>query len=387
MIEKEMAYRGSKSEYFIDPVKEQRVDGSWHFLFIRKCLRCTLMGFERNYQVKIPSKQINTLRLYSNSATHKPFAVEKSNLNPWFVTGFSDAEGSFSVLIQHNSRYISNWRVKIIFAIGLHKKDIELLDKIRFYLGVGKLHIHGIDSIQYRVESIKDIEIIIKFFDNYPLISTKITNYVLLKKAFYMIKLKKHLDEKGVLELVAIKSCLNLGLNPELKQAFPNWNKYKLTEPEYIFTGIPDPYWVAGFSSGDGSFNIKVSNNSTNVFGNRVQLRFAIGLNIMEKQLIISIANYFNLINKNSLTKQNNNNKISYVYYKKNSVILEITKFSNIFNIIIPFFNSYPIQGIKSSDLVDFKIVARMIENKEHLTPEGFNKILEIKDSMNKNRI
>jgi len=58
MIEKKMGYRGSKSGIF--PVKEQRVDGSWLLNKLAdpiRSLRCTLMGFERNYQVKIPAKQ------------------------------------------------------------------------------------------------------------------------------------------------------------------------------------------------------------------------------------------------------------------------------------------------------------------------------------------
>jgi len=55
--EKKMGNRGSKSDFIIESVKEQRVDGS-------RCkkplhLRGTLMGFERNYQIKIPSNQLN----------------------------------------------------------------------------------------------------------------------------------------------------------------------------------------------------------------------------------------------------------------------------------------------------------------------------------------
>jgi hypothetical protein len=47
-------------------VKEQRVDGSWYKGFFNPMyLRCTLMGFERNYQIKIPSKQLN-IRNYSS---------------------------------------------------------------------------------------------------------------------------------------------------------------------------------------------------------------------------------------------------------------------------------------------------------------------------------
>lgn len=63
MIERKMEYRGSKSRLELykrksSIVKEQRVDGSRHNHTNRKCLRYTLMGFERNYQLRIPSKQL-----------------------------------------------------------------------------------------------------------------------------------------------------------------------------------------------------------------------------------------------------------------------------------------------------------------------------------------
>jgi hypothetical protein len=43
---------------------------------ILPCLRCTLTGFERNYQVKIPSNQIIQRRLYSKGCE----AFEDNNL-------------------------------------------------------------------------------------------------------------------------------------------------------------------------------------------------------------------------------------------------------------------------------------------------------------------
>ena len=49
--------------------------------------------------------------------------------------------------------------------------------------------------------------------DKYPLVSTKITDYILYKKAFYIIKLQEHLTKEGLLKLIKIKSSLNLGLN------------------------------------------------------------------------------------------------------------------------------------------------------------------------------
>lgn len=57
--EKKMGNRGSKSVLKFT-VKEQRVDGSWSN-YSKLLLRCTLMGCESSYPVKIPSKQLNRL--------------------------------------------------------------------------------------------------------------------------------------------------------------------------------------------------------------------------------------------------------------------------------------------------------------------------------------
>jgi hypothetical protein len=81
MIENEMGYRGSKSSVFklnnpliATGVKEQRVDGNWCINPKLMHLRCTLMGFERNYQIKIPSKQLNVKNFstFNNSSQIKP---------------------------------------------------------------------------------------------------------------------------------------------------------------------------------------------------------------------------------------------------------------------------------------------------------------------------
>lgn len=60
-----MGNRGSKSAICESiAVKEQRVYGSWHGKIL-PCLKCTLTGFERNYQAKNPSNLIIQRRLYS----------------------------------------------------------------------------------------------------------------------------------------------------------------------------------------------------------------------------------------------------------------------------------------------------------------------------------
>ena len=129
---------------------------------------------------------------------------------------------------------------------------------------------------------------------------------------------------------------------------------------------------MAGFASGDSSFNIKISNSPTSLSSQRVQLRFAIGLNIRERAFVEFLATYFGLTDK---TKN--------VYFYKDSVRFEVVNFSDIINIIIPFFDNHPIQGKKSLDFIDFKQVAEIVKSKDHLTSEGLNKILDIKVKMN----
>jgi len=74
MSENEMDNRGSKSEIFKlnnITVKEQRVDGSWCIRqkFSPLHLRCTLMGFERSYQIKILSNEFNKNKIFYFSST------------------------------------------------------------------------------------------------------------------------------------------------------------------------------------------------------------------------------------------------------------------------------------------------------------------------------
>jgi len=95
MIEKEMGNRGSKSDSFIS-VKDQRVDGSSiGTLLSSPMLRCTLMGFKSNYQVRIPSNQLNNLRSYSTANSRVANSQIANSqiggylLKPYFVTGFT----------------------------------------------------------------------------------------------------------------------------------------------------------------------------------------------------------------------------------------------------------------------------------------------------------
>ncbi len=167
MIEREMGYRGSKSivrKNII--VKEQRVDGSWLLNKIavpNRSLRCTLMGFERNYQVKIHTNQLLN-RTYSTISKNQV-------LNPWFITGFSDAESSFIISIYKNTNNKLKWRVSAYFSIHVHVKDLLLIELIQKTLGVGIVRKNNANTVLFRVSDIEELQVIIDHFKKYPLVS------------------------------------------------------------------------------------------------------------------------------------------------------------------------------------------------------------------------
>ena len=72
-----------------------------------------------------------------------------------------------------------------------------------------------------------------------------------------------------------------------------------------------------------------------------------------------------------------------YVAKYKNRKVCEfiVTKINDIITYIIPFFDKCKIEGSKYKDYVKFKEAAILIKNKEHLTEEGLNKIIELKNS------
>ena len=74
--------------------------------------------------------------------------------------------------------------MELRFQIGLHVKDRPLLEGIKNYFGVGNITKQGSQSIQLRINSIKDRAVIIEHFDKYPLITQKLYDYKLFKQVY-----------------------------------------------------------------------------------------------------------------------------------------------------------------------------------------------------------
>ena len=68
------------------------------------------------------------------------------------------------------------------------------------------------------------------------------------------------------------------------------------------------------------------------------------------------------------------------------AVVFTVNKFSDVINIIIPFFDKNPLLGTKSLDYQDWSKIANLMKDGSHLTIEGLNQIKNIKSGMNTGR-
>lgn len=97
-------------------------------------------------------------------------------LNPYFVTGLTEGEGSFTYFRNSGDpRSIS-----LVFALSLTKDDYGLILSLREFFGFGKIYWFGSRKPTehsgntrakrfYRVTKMTDLYRIIKHFDAYPL--------------------------------------------------------------------------------------------------------------------------------------------------------------------------------------------------------------------------
>jgi LAGLIDADG DNA endonuclease family/LAGLIDADG endonuclease len=356
-------------------------------------------------------------KLKSNSFTKGISYQKQANIekvSPYFVSGFIDAEGCYMISIYRRPKVKTGWQVKPCFKISLHAKDLHLLEKIRAYFGVGI--ITKTDKyIPLEVKSLKDIsDKIIPHFDKgrappfalqrgggsypappppvgrggpYPLISKKHADFLLFKLAVELLLRKEHLTKEGIIKIVSMRSTLNLGLTSVLKEAFPNI--IPVNRPLVKLAKTIDPYWLAGFISGEGCFYISIVKDVTKRTGFSGSLWFILGQHSRDKELIVKLVEYFSPPPGGRGGPPSGGSApggCGNIRIEKSMILLRVNKISDITDKIIPFLDKHPVQGIKYLDYLDFKRAAESIKSKAHLTPEGLPQIRNIKQAMNTGR-
>jgi hypothetical protein len=147
---------------------------------------------------------------------------------------------------------------------------------------------------------------------------------------------REHLTAEGLQNIINIRASLNRGLTPLLLEAFPN--TVALARPLLLPSVKLDPQWVAGFTSGDGCFKISIRESKLHKTGSRVTLLFVVTQHIRDELLLKSLVDFFGC---------------GQTYSYKDYTEFRCQSFKDNYEMILPFFNKYPIIGVKSQDFED----------------------------------
>jgi hypothetical protein len=157
------------------------------------------------------------------------------------------------------------------------------------------------------------------------------------------------------------------------------------------------PNWITGFIDAEGSFYVKVSKSKFTKVGWVIQPYFAICLHSKDLPLLQKIQYFFgtgkidNKKNNSSLysvgSKEDLINKIiPRQSHPIKKIYIYIYIFSQSSNDARGHFEKYPLISQKRANFLLFKDILALMSKGEHLTKEGLNKIMSIRDSLNLNK-
>ena len=133
------------------------------------------------------------------------------------------------------------------------------------------------------------------------------------------------------------------------------------------------PDYVSGFVDGEGCFCVSIYPQPTVRYGARYQIAptFQVYQERANVAILEKLRRFFGC---GSITAKGPNSSVmTYSVYSRR--MLE--------KVVIPFFDEHPLVSNKHHDYLKFKEVVLSMQRKEHLTGDGFRRIVEVAFSMN----
>lgn len=261
--------------------------------------------------------------------------------------------------------------VEPIFQMDLHRRDYNLLLQFQSSLGgIGKVYNYeNYQKVRYYISRKEDLNALLMFLDSYSLLTKKCADYILFKSIVEIMRTKLHLTLEGFNKILSLKASLNWGLSNNIASTFPSIIPSE--RPQIDTKTIPDPNWVSGFASGEGTFDVVIATSKFTKVGSQVQLRHRICQHNRDLELMGLLKDYFGTGSLNNY---------------REAVDLSIVRFKDINDKIIPFYKEHPILGIKQMDYLDWCLIANLMNKGLHLTQEGLDEIKIIQSRMNTRR-
>lgn len=128
-------------------------------------------------------------------------------LNPYYVTGFTEGEGSFYVSVSPRKLEQVEWEIRPTFSLSQNKENRGVLYQVKDFFGCGSVRpSRKDDTYRFEVRSLKEMnEKILPHFRKFPLVSPgKRRDFETLCKVVEAMLQKRHLKKEGLEEILQI---------------------------------------------------------------------------------------------------------------------------------------------------------------------------------------
>ncbi len=129
----------------------------------------------------------------------------------YFLAGFADAEGNFSVSFQSVKDEVMPWKILLCFKVS--QRDKVILALFKRHLKCGTLRSGNDDVWYYEVNNFNAIsENIIPFFKRFGFLSAKKKGeFSKFKQLATLLQKEEHLTKEGLKKLLKFRALLNEG--------------------------------------------------------------------------------------------------------------------------------------------------------------------------------
>ena len=296
---------------------------------------------------------------YSKGSNTKRATLEKSaKLDPYFVTGLTEAEGSFSITKHRDARAKFGMTISLRFKITMLVNEIALLKKVQVFFGVGFIiNDEKRGTVDYTVRDKISLGVIKKHFIKHPLRGTKFLDFCDFVQALELMEQNLHRSDEAVKFLVNISEGMN-----SLRKDYSKMPPVHVIKSNSEFIPLNGNY-INGFIAGDGCLYLQTKSN----FGS---MGIQISQHVNNSYLIREILDYFQSLAPRGRQATKGSEKKVYVHGKK-SIQITIGGKKIWQKVIYPHFLKYPLHGSKILRLEKMIAIAKIIESREHLKKVG----------------
>lgn len=130
--------------------------------------------------------------------------------------------------------------------------------------------------------------------------------------------------------------------------------------------------WVCGFVDGEGTFWISIEPQPKMKLGQQARIGFKITQGVKNLQILYSVKEMFGV----GTVKSQRADGSVWEY--------RVSNFDTMCTKIIPFFERHPLHTYKKFDFLRVRSASLLIKRGLHLTPAGLEKIVKMREKMNK---